>query len=310
MGTKYVSDRNAILMKTETVPGTYETPTVVLPLEKGAGVWQPSFDKVDVNPQSANHGSKETIIITAFADVPVSASMSLPSDHTLIAGAFGACGMGSSAITGGVTYKYDSTKKTTASLLQIAERKTTSAYGARADMSLTLEVGKVAEVSFDFKSQLKEVVQLASNAADNTIPVAPSFNKVFMTKNCEAYLVNGNAAHFKKVELKLNADIGQPKDTCAGACYTKDIKPELQITMSVTEDNEDAFDALKNGTQFNFVIPLYDAAGVKKYELVAPKCVVIDQKTPENEGRLDVDRTFECRKTNGDDNFELKAYTA
>lgn len=310
MGTKYVSDRSAIKVKLETTPGVYIVPDAVLPLEKGSGIWMPNYDKDESDPVSSHHGSKETTIITAFADVPVSSAMKLPSVHTLIDAALQACGLTPVTEAGYVAYAYDSTNKKTLSLLQVSERKTTAAYGARGDFSLTMEVGKSAEVSFDFKSLLSAVTQLSAADADNAVPGTPTFDKVYMTKDCTAYLVNGNSAHFKKVVFNLGADIKIPKDTCAGACYTQDIKPELQVLISVTEDNEDAFDDLKSGTQFNFVIPLFDANGVKKWELIAPKCVVIEQKTPDNEGRLDADRTFECRKVSGDDNFELRCYTA
>ena len=306
---KYISDRNVVQIGAETVAGTYEAPTAVLPVEKGTGVWAPNMDTDVSDPVSASHGSKETTIISDFATVDISSKMKLPSDHTLIASALLACGVSSSVITGGVAYAYDSANAGTASLLQTTERKTTAVYGARGDFSLMCEVGKSAEVSFDFKSQLKEVVQLGTAVTiDNVLPAVPGFETVFMTKDCAVYLVNGNAAHFKKVELKLGANIVVPKDTCAGECYTQDVKPELQVTMAVTSDNEDAFLDLKSGTQFNFVIPLFDNNGVKKWEIVAPKCVVIDQKTPVNEGRLDVDRTLECRKTLGDDNWELRAF--
>ena len=311
MGNTYVGDRSAIKIDIETVSGVYQAPTIVLPLEKGAGVWEPALDKDEANPIAANHGSKETTLITAFASVSASSKMKLPSDHTLVAAAFECCGVVGTAITSvGTGYAYDSAKKSTASMLQMGERKSTLVYGARSDFGLVCEIGKAAEISFDFKSTLKEVVQLDSGDADNTIPDTPGFEKVFMTKDCAAYLVNGNTAHFKKVAFNLGAEVVVPKDTCSGAAYTKDIKPELQVTMSVTEDNEDAFIDLKSGTEFNFVIPLFDVHGVEKWQLIAPKCVVIDQKTPVNEGRIDVDRTLECRKTAGDDNWELRAIHA
>ncbi len=310
MGNKYVSDRSAVEIKVEINSGMYVVPNIVLPLEKGDGVWEPSYDKDESNPFSSHHGSKETTIITAFAAVDVSSKIKLPSNHALVAAAFMACGVSATVAIGTVSYKYDSNNKSTLSMKQTLERKSVSVYGARANFSLSCEVGQAAELSFNFKSMLKEVAQLAPLAIDNIIPSVPSFEKVYMTKDCAAYLVNGNTAHFKKINFSLGAEVSTPKDTCAGASYTQDIKPELQITMSVTQDNEDAFGDLKSGTEFNFVIPLFNMAGVKKWELIAPRCVVIEQKTPENESRLDVDRTLECRKVLGDDNFELRTYTA
>ena len=306
----YTKDRNAIKISLEATPGTWVAPAIVLPLEKGTGLFEPEVDKDESNPVSGHHGSRETQAITAFSGVSFSPSMKLPSDHTLIAPLFAMCGVAATAIQGGTSYAYDSTKKTTASLEQISERKITQIYGARASFSLSCEVGKAAEISFDFESQLKEVIDLAAVDNDNVIPSTPAFEKVFMTKDCTAYLVNGQNAHFKKVDFTLGGDIKRPKDTCSGECYTEDIKPELQVTMAATPDTNGAFQDLKTGTEFNFVIPFFDINGVKKWELISPKCVVIDQKTPESEGLLNIERTLECRKVNGDDNWEIQTFHA
>jgi len=310
MAGKYIADRSAVLIKLETVPGTYEEPNTVLPLEKGGDMWVPEWDKQEFDPESAHHGSKETMIITDFATMPVTAKMRLPSDHTLISTALAACGVVGTAIQDGVSYAYSTASKDTVSLMQIGERDITRAYGERANFTLSCEVGQPAMISFDFKGMFKEQVRLGSGDPDNTIPSTPSFETVFMTKNCTAYLVNGNQAHFTKVELNLNADIGTAKDTCPGPSWTKDTKPELMVSMMDSIDNEQSFEDLQSGKEFNFIIPLFDVNGDKKWELIAPKCVVIDHKKPKDEGRIAIERTFECRKVNGDDNWELRAYTA
>ena len=310
MAGKYIADSSAVLIALESTPGTYEEPTTVLPIEKGGDMWVPEWDKDEFNPESAYHGSKETTIITDFATMPVTAKMRLPADNSMISTALAACGVAGTAITDGISYAYSTAAKETVSLMQVGERDTTRAYGERANFTLTCEVGKPAMVNFEFKGMFKEQVRLGSSDADNTIPPTPSFETVFMTKNCTAYLVNGNQAHFTKVELNLNADIGTAKDTCPGPSWTKDTKPELIVSMMDSIDNEQSFADLQSGKEFNFIIPLFDVNGVKKWELIVPKCVVIEHKKPKNEGRIALDRTFECRKVNGDDNFELRAYTA
>ncbi len=309
MGGKYVNGKSAILIKKEAVPGTYEEPTVVIPVEKGDGLWVPEFDKEERDPESGHHGSKETVVLTDFATMPISASLKLPSDHTILAAAFAACGVMPTAVTGGFSYAYDSNSKDTASFMQVGERVTTRAYGERGDFTLTCEVGKAAEIGFEFKGQFKEQVRLGAADADNTMPATPSYESVYMSKSCTAHLVNGNQAHFTKVELKLNADLGVAKDTCPGESWTKDIKPELMVNIMDSIDNEQSFNDVKNGTEFNFVIALTNKSGVKKYELRSPKCVVIDHKTPKNEGNIAIERTYECRKVSGDDNWELVAFT-
>jgi len=307
---KYIADRSAVLIGLETTPGVYEEPSTALPIEKGSDMWVPEFDKTDFDPESGHHGSKETTVITEFATMPVKATMKLPNDHTLISAALVACGMESTAITGGVSYSYTTSNKKTASFMQVSEREITRAYGERGDFTITCEVGNPAEISFEFDGMFKEQVRLAAADPDNTIPDTPAFDQVFMTKNCTAYLVNGNQAHFTKVELKLGASIGTAKDTCPGESWTKDIKPEMTVSIMDSIDNQQSFADLQNGTEFNFVIPLFDKNGVKKWEIIAPKCVVIEHKKPKNEGRIALERTFELRKVNGDDNFEIRAYTA
>jgi len=309
MGNKYTKDTNTVAVIVESVSGTYELPVAVLPLQRGNAIWNPTYDTDENDPLSKFQGSKTTTVITDFSAIEVSAEMKMPSDHTQIAVPLAGCGIAPTVEVGYVSYLYDSTKDTTLSMQQVGYRKKTSAYGARADLTITAEVGQAAMIMFDFKSTLNEVVQLGSVEADNVIPDSPALESVFMTKDCLAYTVNGNPAHFKKVELALGADVFTPKDTCSGASYTNDIKPQLKVTMSVTEDNEDAFNDLASGTEFNFVIPLFDNAGVKKWEIIVPSCVAIEQGTPEENGRLNVERTLECRKVLGDDNFELRAYT-
>jgi hypothetical protein len=292
----------------EAVPGTYEEPTVVVPLEKGGDLWVPDFDKETFDPESGSHGSKETVVITDFASQSVSAKMKLPSAHGLIAPLLAACGVAATPITGGQSYAYSTVSKATASLMQVGQRVTTRAYGERGDLTLTAEVGKPVEIGFEFKGMFKEQVRLAATDPDNSIPATPSMDMVFLPKSCTAHLINGNQAHFKKIELKLGADIGTAKDTCPGESWTKDVKPELMITMMDDIDNAQSFDDVKNGTQFNLSIELHDINGVKKYELIVPKMVVIDHKTPKSEGLISLERTFECRKVTGDDNWELKAF--
>ncbi len=307
-GTKYQFSTMAMLLAVEAVAGTFVVPTTVLPIERGSGSPEPKFDTDVSDPVSAYHGSKETTVLTDFATVDYSAKMKLPSNHALIAPAFEMCGVVGSAITGGTAYAYSTDSEATASVMWIEERTTTEVRGARADFTLTMETKKAVEIDFSLKSFLKQVVDLGSADANNTIPTVPDFSSVFMKNDCSAYLVNGQSARLKKVVLSLKAEVVAPDEMCAIACYTKDVAPELQISSSLTEENEAAFNDLKNGVEFNFVIPLYDVAGVKKYELLAPKCVAVAQKKSESDRKLNAERTLECRRVSGDDAWELKAY--
>lgn len=305
---RYVLDRSSVKIGVESVPGVYELPTEVLPLDRGDALWVPELDKVEFDPLSGVHGSKEIVIIDDFATMKVSAKMKMPASYLLLATSLLACGMVPSDITGGKSFSYSTAAKGTVSLLQTGERVTTTAYGERADMTLSCEVGKAAELSLDFNGLFGVQTRLASADVDNTIDNSPNLDMVFMTKDCTAYLVNGNSAHFTKVEFKLGADIGVPKDTCPGPAWTKDIKPELLVTINDSIDNAQSFADIQNGAVFNFVIPLFGIDGVKYWEIVAPNCVVIEHKTPANDGLISLERTFECRKVNGDDNFELQCF--
>lgn len=315
MGT-YIRDASVIQIVQELTPGTFLDPstelypTVVLPIEKGGELWSPKVEKDETNPETPYHGSKETDINAMFASIEESVSMKLPADHTMAAMVLAMCGLVGTAFAGGTSYAYSSASKTTASIKQIALREHTSVFGARATFGISCEVGKAAVLNFDFKSQLHEAVALDAADPDNTLPAVPAIAKVYMTRDCTAYLVNGQEAHFKKIDFKLGGEVRQPKDTCPGACYTEDIKPELQVSMAADPTNNGAFQELKNGDEFNFVIPLFDIDGNKVYELISPKCVIMEQKKPKNEGLINLDRTYECRRVNGDDNFEIKVYHA
>ena len=302
----YVLDRAALLVKKEDSSGTYVDADFVLPVNRGAGVLEVKFDKEEVDPMSSSLGSKYNIVNTIFAQVPLEVKFNLPSDKNLVDTLFRGCGVVGSDVDDGVEYKYDSSNMDTLSFKQIALRELTKAKGARGDLTITAEAGKAVEVSFNFESFLEEQTKSGS---DNSVPESPIFEPVFMSNECNAYLVNGNSASFSKIEFKLNADTVAPKESCSGGCYTKDIKPELSVEMSDSLDNANSFDDLKNGTEFNFVLPFFDLQGNKKWEIISPKCVVIEHKKPESEGRITVNRTLECRKVNGDDNFILKYYS-
>jgi len=306
----YTRDGVVVLIDTEAMPGTYQEPLTVLPMEKGGDLWEPKVDTDENDPLSAHHGSKETVVIADFAGVETDITIKVPTDHTLIAPLLAMCGLVGTAFAGGTSFAYSSTSKSTASLKQIGLREHTAVYGARASLDLTLEVGKAAEMSMKMMSQLYEAVSVDAADPDTVLPSVPSFEKVYMTKNCTAYLVNGQEAHFTKVDFTLGAEVKQPKDTCSGACYTMDTKPEITVSMVADPDNAGAFADLKSGTEFNFVIPLYSVDGTKQWELIAPKCVVISQKKPKKDGLINIERTLECRKVDGDDNFELRKYHA
>ena len=307
-GTKYQFDNMAIAIKVEAQSGTFVSPDVVLPIERGSGSPEPKFDTDTKDPYSAHKGSKETVIITQFSEVEYTLKMKLPANHTLIAPTFAMCGVGSSDIDGGKAYAFDSSSDSSCSIRWTEKRTTTEARGARADFEISAEVGKAVEINFNLKSVLNQVVDLANDVADNTIAPAPDTSSVFMDKNCTAYLINGATVHLSKVSLKLGGEVVVPKDTCPLGAYTKDIKPELTVSIPLTEENEGAYNDLVNGTEFNFVIPFFDKSGTKKWELIVPKCVATSQKKSESDRRLIVERTLECRKVAGDDNFELKAF--
>lgn len=309
MAGGYVLSVAAVLASLEATPGVFTTPNSVLPLERIDGLWEPKLDKDESNPSSGYHGAKETTIIADFATIEETLKFKMPSDHTLIAPLLNACSVEGSAVESvGTVYKYNTNSSKSLSLREVGKRRVTDVSGVKATFTLSAEVGKAAELNFEVKGQLVGVTNRAGDE-ENSVADTPDFAPVFMTKECSAYLLNGNQAHFKKVEFKLGGEVVTPKDTCPGSAYIKDIKPELTLTMAVTPANEDAFNDLKSGSEFNVVIPFYDVDGNKKYTLQIPKCVAVEQKSPDSDGLLNVERTLECRKINGDDSFEIIAHS-
>ena len=307
MAKEKVLSQMAVLAIVEANSGTYEEPTQVVPAQK-SGIWDIEVDKDEIDPLSAYQGSKRTDIITDFANVPIALEGRLPDSKDLIDVLLRGCGL--VGVTDGnvTTYRYNTSDNKTLSLKQVAKRETTQVNGARGSFKISAKAGEAVKITFDFKSNLKDVVELASDAADNTIPDLADFGSVFMTKACDAYLLNANNASLKEFEFDLKADVIATKETCPGGCYTKDTKPEVTLKMSVTPDNEGAFSDLKSGKEFNLVVPFFDINGIKRWEFHSPKLVVIDNKKPDEDGVLNVDRTLECRKVAGDDNFELKYF--
>ena len=307
-GNKYVRDALALALIVEASSGTFLAPTAVLPMERGAGSPEPKLETDVSDPASSYKGSKKTTIITDFATVEYGAKLKLPSAHALVTPAFAMCGVVGTAFTGGVSYAFSSNNEDTCSMQFTEQRTITKVRGAKSGFELTAEVGKAVEVNFNTIGHLEAVEELGSADADNVIPATPDFSSVFMTSNCSAYLVNGASAHFTKVAFKLGATNATIKETCAISAFNVDVEPKLTVSMSLTEENEASFNDLKNGTEFNFVIPFYDIAGVKKYELIAPKCVAVEQKKSETDRKMNVEKTLECRQTSGDDAWELKAF--
>jgi hypothetical protein len=128
-----------------------------------------------------------------------------------------------------------------------------------------------------------------------------------MKNDCSAYLINGNGANLESFEFKLAATTVKPKSTCPSA-YIQDVQPQLTLTISDSLENSMAFEDIRSGNEFNLVLPLYDINGNKKAEIVVPKAVPIEDNGAVDSGRVTITRTFELRKVNGDDNFEIKYY--
>ena len=309
MANSYVFDLGALKVKAETNSGEYVEPNVLVPGKKGVGVLNPDSEKIEIDPMSNSLGSKYTVINGNFLQLPIEIDMPLPTDVALVETLFLGCGVESSAIDGGKEFKYVTSSNKTLSFKQVTERETTTAKGARGDFEINCEAGKETNIKFNFKSLFKDKAKVASGGANNSVPDSPVCEMVFMSDACSAYLVNGASAHFSKVALKLGGDVKIAKDTCSLGAYTQDIKPELEVELFDSVDNEQSFNDLKNGVEFNFVIPLYDVNGVKKWEIIAPKCVAIEHKNPTEDGRIKINRTLECRKVNGDDNFIIKYYS-
>ena len=308
MANSYVFDLAALKVKAEVQNGEFIEPDILVPGSKGVGVLNPDVNKIEVDPMSNHLGSKYTVINGNFLELPIEIDMPLPTNVSLVETLFLGCGVVGSAIDGGKEFKFNTNNKTTLSFKQIAERETTTARGARGNFELSVESGGEAKIKFSFKSLFNDKVKLNANSANNSVPDSPVCEMVFMTDNCNGYLVNGNSVHFSKVTLKLGADVKVAKDTCSLGAYTQDIKPELEVELFDSVDNEQSFNDLKNGVEFNFVIPLYDANGTKKWEIIVPKCVAIEHDNPVEDGRIKINRTLECRKVNGDDNFIIKYY--
>ena len=303
--SRYIFDRAALLMKKESESGSYIEADIALPLERGAGVLDIEVDKKEYDPMSATLGAKENTVVTTFAKVPIEVKSRLGSVKTPFDVMLSACGMSESTEDNVSTFKFDSSNFDTFSFKQIAQREITKAKGARGDFSISATAGEAVEISFNFNALL---VGQDRSSSDNTIPASPMIEPVFLSNNCNDYLLNGNAADVEKIEFKLNADITTAKSSCSNGAYTQDIKPELTITLNDTIASSDSFDDLKSGKVFNVVLPFFDINGTKKWEIIIPKGVVIEHKKPAEDGRIKIERTLECRPTNGDDNFFIKYY--
>jgi len=305
----YVFDIGAIKVKRENSNGEFVEPTVLVPANRGLGILNPDVSKIDVDPMANKLGSKYTVMNGNFATLPIKLDFKLPTDASLVEELFFGCGVTGSDIDGGKEFKFDTKNMHTLSFKQIAQRVTTTARGARGSFEISCDAGGAAEVSFDFKALFKEQTKVASGADDNSVPDCPSYDLVFMSEECSAYLVNGQSVHLSKFKFTLGGDTEISKDTCSLGAYTKDIKPELEIEVFDSVENEQSFNDLKNGVEFNFVIPFFDKDGVKKWEFIAPKCVAIEHSNPADGGRIKINRKLECRKVNGDDNFVIKYYS-
>ncbi len=307
MAKKRVLSQMAILAILESESGLFLEPTKVVPASK-SGIWDIDIDKEEIDPLASHQGSKRTEIITDFATVPIKLEGRLPKDKDLIETLFRGCGLVGTIDNNITTFRYSTNDDKTLSFKQVALRESILASGSRGTFTISAKAGESVKVNFDFKGNLHDAVELEPDADDNTIPTTPDFDGVYMAKNCDAITLNGESASLREFEFDLGGDIGVAKETCPGGNWSKDIKPEVKLKMSVTPDNEGAFSDLKSGKEFVLHVPFFDIDGVKKWEFVSPRLVVIENKKPDDEGLLTVERTLECRKVNGDDNFEIKHF--
>jgi len=326
--------KNVASFKLEATPGVRETDMSTAQAvysEDEVLVAKPDLKNRTFIPLSAFKGGERTNIFKAWGKLPFKITRPLPIDVAVFDGSdmdillqisghsrtpiYQTPGDDQTPIVG---YKYapDTNSAATASVDIVGEKRKFTAHGAKAALSISFAVGKVAMLTFDVSSAYDDMTEGA-------------FVPPFVTPPEAAMIDDRN--EYGKVELDLQrfdadditfdtgADV-KPKETFKGMIFRMvDYKPTVGIKGFLDDVNTLSIDAAVAGSEMAFRVTIKDptdltdpqdpTTGKVKWLIYADKIALKDVPGPsDKDGLYYLDKVFKMIQTAGDDNYAIEYY--
>jgi len=165
--------------------------------------------------------------------------------------------------------------------------------GVACDFRLSLVVGNYAKATFDAKGFIT-LVPVREPNPDVTEPTS----EILWVKCATAVTIGGAEIPLKELELSMNSEIQQDFATkCTKINEITDYAPKITIKQILDKGNISHWQDIKEGVVREIKATLTN--GTRTFELVAPACKLIDVNEPNNNGRLDLERTYVLENSAG-----------
>ena len=306
-GLKFVEAIYAVKGEQEAVPGTYGAPTKIACLEKGDLPPQPEYKYQTCKPMVDDEYDFVKDPDTASIKIPLNLKLPMKDDLGIIEDLLISCGLAKTAAGGVVSFKPQRSWTDRMSMDLVSPRATTKVKGIAGTFTITMKPDEMVDIKFEMQGGLAgRPVELAPADADNTIEennFTP--DKMLWCAPKGELLINGTSAWVEEVVLKLGVTIAD-KPTFNGVVVIPNKKSTIDVKIRNTEQNETSLAAIASAIESNLVIPAYDQAGDVKFKVLVPKAAASKDNAANDEGFLVTTRTFGCKKTVKDDNFELQ----
>lgn len=305
----------------ETTRGTAVAPTKALCLTTDASLPSAEHITKDIKKMATTAGQAYSLILDpSKPKASFSVSHWIPkaikdASTDVIAELFTCCGMKSEAIlTPSAGFKFSPITnggKTFSAKATSARFSTLYKYG-EGNFDINFALDEPLEVNYSFSmNQDGSTTELAEGAADNTIPslALVGDTDVLYYNSTNPVTINGNPACIKDVKFSQGNELKEQAYFCGKGRDIIEYIPKLELSHKLTKAFEASFNDMKNGTEFNIVIPVSDRLGAEVGQFVFPKCVVDSDSPTNSDGLFNLQRTLSCRSTAGDDNYYFEFYT-
>lgn len=298
--------RASLLVDTETVSGTYQTPTKVVKIES-AVLPNAEMDTVEIPNYSFYGGMKDSLVIGDWAvgklDITTSLYKSLEYYETL----FAICNLKKTAVTtpyNGFAFTPETHASTTASLDIVMPDRKFKYQGAKSSFKMSGKVGD--KITCTFSVQGSYVGQVV---APQTITDVAG-DELMLIRRIGGMSINGVEINLSEFDFDMACTINQEKFTNVGEFHLSDFAPKLTLKTRLENAGSDGFDELASGVSMAFVCDLKDTEGNLIWRLDIPKAKISKQPDyEESDGIYVIQREYNAVATNGDDNFTLYHFT-
>lgn len=178
------------------------------------------------------------------------------------------------------------------------------AFGARASMSFSAQIGQHAKFSFELMGSYYGMNILTTG--ENSITYATAGERLTLS-NATVITVGGTAIKLSEFSFDMNGERQHVPFVGGSEVVMQDIAPKCTIKAKLDKYNAAGWTEFLASTEVAIVLTLKDRAGATKMTLTIPKAKLAEVPLPaDTSGIYTVERQYICRPSTGNDNFALE----